>query len=236
MFARLKYAERPLGENQFVLPPITTQVDPNLLALPDHTNVGVFCRHWSCFEYQGTSAEEAVATWRDTIARQARGEYWAGEIAASLAEENGLDADALLDRMEADHKAGTLVLRDRDTLAPVVPNMPFKAYRYFMYPADIDAMLVRWGVPYRFSNVLRAETKSINAVARKPVQRMPANEEAILAALKNAGYDPMAIPRANGTNSPAKNAARAGAGLAPGAFKHAWSALRKPGGGVQDAT
>jgi DNA-binding XRE family transcriptional regulator len=151
MAARLEYNERPLGENEFVQPPITTRVDPKLMALSSDKTVRVFRHHARFYQGREGRADEAIEAWHEVIARQARGHYWPEEIAASLAEENGLAADGLLERMAADHKDKTLVLRDRDTLAQVVPNTPFKEHWYFMYPADVNAMLERWAVPYRFT-------------------------------------------------------------------------------------
>lgn len=116
------------------------------------------------------------------------------------------------------------------------------------YSAEQDAMLLRivdeWAAkrePVPFPDPLASAVQPIapapapatpmassDAPACVPrVPLMQANRQRVLAALLAAGFDPLALPPwPKGKASPAKTAARAGAGLSPSTFERAWKELR----------
>lgn len=65
----------------------------------------------------------------------------------------------------------------------------------------------------------------------RPPQKMEWNRQRVLQALRDSGFDPLALPSMpKGRTCPAKAAARDRAGLGKAAFDHAWSDLSESGG------
>lgn len=81
---------------------------------------------------------------RDKRERQAKGYYTMSEVAQVLADTYRLDSAALLRTMKANFYAREIVVRGRDTEAPVLPGHTLRDFYDWMFPEDIRAMLKHW--------------------------------------------------------------------------------------------
>jgi hypothetical protein len=86
---------------------------------------------------------------REVHERQDRGYYTLREVAQLLAEANGLDSRTLLRQLTDAWKAGTLIVRDLRTQAPLAHGEPLRDFMDWVTPDDLDALLAKWGVSYR---------------------------------------------------------------------------------------
>ena len=84
------------------------------------------------------------------LERQSLGFYTMIEAAQALADANGLDAVAILARMEAAYRAGELTVRAVSTQAPHAVGATLRTFHDWVFLGDLDAMLERWRVTYRF--------------------------------------------------------------------------------------
>lgn len=112
------------------------EVQPEVFQFTDHE-----AGHISTVTQTQAQRDKDIADKRE---RQAKGYYTMREVAQLLADTYGLDAAALLKKMTADYHAGKIVVRNRETEAPVLLDHKLRDFYDWMFPDDIRAMLKHW--------------------------------------------------------------------------------------------
>lgn len=114
------------------------------------------------------------------------------------------------------------VLGDRQGLLLALPCTPAELGEFIEAEGLLDRRTALW------LRMIRRARAAAPEVAPKPLPRQRAQEMAILAALRNAGFDPQALPRsAPGKACPAKARARAALPeMTDRVFGKAWQRLR----------
>jgi len=176
---------------------------------------------FSTVALQSTTANAADAQAKQE--RHSRGLYTLPEAAQIVADANALPSSRLLADLRAEAKKGRLTTRRPDTLAPADSASAQRGY--WVMPADLDELFAAWGVAYRFPRAAEHAPE----VRRVPAQQ--AQEQTILAKLRELGFDPLAVPKPpkEGNASPAKKAARDALNYSRDVFNKAWQRLRNDG-------
>jgi hypothetical protein len=178
----------------------------------------------------GTSVTKAgalIAHTQEIINRQTQGFYTLGEAAQLLADAQNFNAHAVFSDLNNAVQGGLLQLRGTDTKAPRPKANDFVSkWLNVVHIDDIDELLNRWRVAYRFPSD-SAKTVAV----QKPVQRQKAYEEFILAKLKELNFEPLSLPPcAAGKACEAKQAVKAALALSEAfnsveSFRKAWQRL-----------
>lgn len=102
------------------------------------------------------TASDLVAVLEEIIERQNSGYFKVHEAAQILADANpGFRGADLLRRMEESYARGELVVRDRTYKAPRPPQRKFHNWEDVVTAKDMDDMLAKWGVSYRFPSTVQ---------------------------------------------------------------------------------
>lgn len=170
-------------------------------------------------------AGDLVELIQETIDRQTRGLYTLEEVAQILADTlPDLDAEKLLEQMVYAFHAGELTVRSTATQAPLVPGAGLHTFLDWVTPGDIDDLLVKWRVSYRFPTFEGGQVRE----TPRPLQRQPAQEQAILAKLREHGHDPLRLERAPSGNKPwpLRERVRNELNFSKEVMRKAWTRLR----------
>jgi hypothetical protein len=226
----------------FTVPVMPQRIDAGLQALPLDSKVSV--RTESCADFGSgvTTATDAIAEIKRTMARQSKGHFTMAEAADVLAAANGFDAyDFLRDRMHPAFTDGNLILVDPKDGLPVSGRLCMQ-FHDWATPANVNEWLKHVDSPYLWP-VPQAAPVITGIETAKPLQRCAAQEAAILAAIRKAGHDPLAMPARDSGKAGVKAGMRAALEgvntLFPKGsrvFDKAWERLLQQGGIVNCPT
>jgi hypothetical protein len=174
----------------------------------------------STLDSVNASLEVLMELVADIEQRQAKGKYHLDEAAQVLADAHGLDASELHKRMGAAFRERTLTVRSHGAEAPMKPHEDLARTKDFVFVVDVDRWLAKEGMSYRFP-LANGEPEPKPHVYR---QRMQEND--ILAALVELGFDPLAIVSEAGKKIAAYWAVKAKLGLSKEVMRHAWKRLK----------
>lgn len=196
---------------------------------------------WTLFPNPGTTRQEAEELLELIRLPKpgpvpAGGPYRLEEAARAIVQQaGGGDVDATYQRLRDAAASGALpVLHPETLVAQCFNDWPDPSSGALVCTLDgLNAWLKATGSPVRVSNAAQQPPSTFAA----PLQRQRAHEGAILAKLREFGFDPQALPpRSQGKTSPAKLAVRNAlaepqvrGGMPERAFGHAWQRLRDSG-------
>lgn len=129
------------------------------------------------------------------------------------------------------HDFARLVMRFRDE-ASALGAHPRSLSGWLDYAVAHNLRIHPWAAEYLAARTAAGPPAPPSAEPRLPLKRVPlmeVNRNRVLVALRDAGFDPLALPRFRGRRCPAKCAARDAAKLPQAAFEHAWKDLMKAG-------
>jgi hypothetical protein len=145
-------------------------------------------------------------------------------------------AKEIIEKMLTAHTTGMLVIRDWGHYMPTSSNDKVYDYLHLVKAIDIDAWLETQGVDYRFPKAeqpLNGKVADSSLGAVTPIQRTAAQNAAILAAIKNKGYQANSLPKRTPGKSGVKALIRAAVAtnrLFQGrVFDKTWERLRSSG-------
>ena len=163
-----------------------------------------------------------------TMARQAEGFFTIDEAAQVLADTYpALEVKDLVNRMRIAQRNGKLLVRNSDHL-PMNEGDMFRSYKGMVSASDLNAWLNEFQAGYRFPDG-QQPTAQAGIV---PVQRMVAQETAILEKLSELGYQATSLPRIrqgkSGVKAQVKQAlGKNGLWANSTVFDKAWDRLRQ---------
>ncbi len=185
-------------------------------------------------------ASELVDLMREKAARQSDGWLELEEAAQLLTDAGHSDTSSWcrkLARAAAEsndllpmHEPGSLVRVVYDDPSPGAPRRQVRTYSEWAHVDDLNAWLAKREprLPFRFDRPTGATGKPAPVVKALSAHR--AQENGVLQALRDAGFNPSALPAAPaGKASPAKQAARKALSYSSDVFDHTWKRLRKDG-------
>lgn len=186
-------------------------------------------------------ADQYITQLRAQLARQAENFFTVAEAAQLMADSRpGTEVKKWVRRIESAAVNGHPIVRAADDRFPLEAASAFRGYSSLVTVAELDAWLESEKVGYLFPKVAQsldaqasaAPVPATNAIA--PLQRAAAQDAAVIACLRRAGHDPLALPTNESGKPGVKAAARAAlgnVGLWAGStvFHKAWERLTRNG-------
>ena len=236
-FMRRHGFESVLVSPRFFIPVRVKDVPPALLALPSdawvhHVDQSIVGAAGSGSTTAGNLREQLQAT----IERQSQGWFTLLEAAGLLESAKCGSGKTWVDKLKAAARDHVLPMHERGTLARVEYGHEHGYRRVaefdeWVHVDDLNAWLDAHEprLPFRFEPVPSTSPTPepvLPTIAPKPMQRWPAQEQAILVAIRGLGHDPQRLPAYPiGKPCAIKAAVKDKAGYSVDVFEKAWKRL-----------